>query len=204
MPSYSLDVAFRRSRGYGRFVATLERVANRKDIVRANRGSVVIALALSALFLLPQAAFAGRVSDPADSVGPIDVRFFAAVKTSAGADMYLTIGLYSKLNNGVPVPPDGILVYFDVNHDGGADFKGVIRWNSAAHALRMRMYDLGGSSPFPLIKVTHPHPRILRVRLVHGSPWNLTGFQQLYLVANSCATMCGHDRAPDVGWVWTG
>ena len=65
------------------------------------------------------------------------------------------------------------------------------------------MYDLGDSSPFPRIKVTHPRPRILRVRLVHGSPWNLNGFQQVYLVANSCATQCGHDRAPNAGWVST-
>ncbi|MEA2551491.1 MAG: hypothetical protein QOE25_1260 [Actinomycetota bacterium] len=90
-----------------------------------------------------------------------------------------------------------------MKHDGGADFKGVIRWSNAANALRMRMYDLGGSSPFAPIKVTHPRPRTLRVRLVHGKPWNLLGFQQVYLVAKSCATMCGDDRAPDAGWLST-
>lgn len=169
--------------------------------MRIHRRSAVVALALTVLVLLPQSAFAGRVRDPADSAGPIDVRFFAAVKTSATADMYLTIGLYSKLNNGVPVAPDAIVIYIDVNNDSSADFKGVIRWSSSAKALRMQMYDLGGSSPFAPIKVTHPHPRILRVRLLPGKPWNLTGFQQLYAVANSCATMCGHDRAPDAGWV---
>ncbi|MEA2580742.1 MAG: hypothetical protein QOE83_1634 [Actinomycetota bacterium] len=171
--------------------------------MRIHRCSAVIALAVTAAFLLPQSAFAGRVSDPADSTGPMDVRFFAAVKTSPSADMYLTIGLYSPLVNGVPVAPDEIAVFFDVNNDGGADFKGVIRWHAGVHALRMKMYDLGGSSPFPLIKVTHPRPRTVRVRLVHGAPWNLTGYQQLYLFANSCATMCGHDRAPDTGWVST-
>jgi hypothetical protein len=178
------------------------------------RPRLCILVALLAAMSLPQpsdpgtvsaASYTAAIADPRNA-GPLDLRRLEAARSGPGGQILrITITTWTGWDSRLLAEgtPHRLLILFDTDRDGRANYVGRIRYAHGALALFIE----GPGSAFEPLPVRRHSPTVITVTVPGASPPNPTtsrlgvAAQSLYVrPRTACARGCS-DRAPDAGWL---
>jgi hypothetical protein len=142
-------------------------------------------------------------TDPGDVQGQLDVRNFGATRN--GDLLAVSLSTYEPWNASVLAGPQGgkqgpnrITIYYDVDLDGTADYRGLMLWSAGEFALRLA----GSGSEFEPIPIERPDN--VTAQYVHpvGVLFAAGGSSDADIQIRARTVFNGAvDRAPNTGWL---
>lgn len=151
------------------------------------------------------ATFVASVAD-GRGTGPLDLRRLEARRSAPGAAiLHITITTWTRWDARLLAEgtPHRLLILFDTDGDGRANYTGRVRYARGTLALFIE----GPGSAFEPLAVQRTAPTVITVTVPGDSPPNPAtrrlgiAAQSLYVGSKTaCARGCA-DRAPDAGWL---